>query len=163
MEHTFSHTNILKIFPTIKVRSMISWSERGLIKPLQDASGRGSSRIYSYKNLIQIGIISELLRYGLSFSNISGVMRHGGIEDILENEEWDTIFWFAHGTPSGVLNIHNEFSYNSAPITLFKKRGGEMLLGQARMSNDSFEFVPSALILNVGKIKDYVDHMITKL
>ena len=163
MQNTFSHSNILQIFPKIKVRSLISWSERKLIIPIQDAAGRGSSRIYSYSNLIEIGIISELFRYSLSFFHISSVMRDDAMQSLLKNESWDTIFWFAHGTPSGVPNIYKEFSCGSAPITEFKKRGGEILVGPIRISNDPFEFASSAIIVNVGRIKDYVDHMITKL
>ena len=55
MEYEFTHGDLRKIFPWIKSRTLIYWVERGLFKPdITEASGRGTTRKYSYKNLIEI-------------------------------------------------------------------------------------------------------------
>lgn len=163
MHNTYSHANILKIFPNIKVRSLISWSERGLIKPLQDAAGRGSSRIYSYTNLIEIGIIAEFFRYGLGFSNVSSLMSSNMMQDILKKKSWESVVWFSYGTPANIKNTNCLISFGSAPIKEFSNRGGQLLIGSPRMSNHPEEFAASAIVVNLSAISDLVDNMITKL
>jgi hypothetical protein len=165
MRDTFHHTDILKIYPTVKVRSMLTWSERGLIQPLQDAAGRGSSRIYSYKNLIEIGIIGELTRYGFSFSHISALMRSANMQYFLQNGEWDMVVWFAHGTPAGVPNRDNLICSGSAPISKFVAQGGMMLAGPNGLLStvDPMEFTSTVLVLNISMIKNYIETMINKL
>ena len=84
MDEQYLHRDILKVFPWIKPRTLISWSERGLVKPLGKAYGRGSARVYSYSNLVEIGIISELLSFGMPFTIIGNIM----------TSKFDTVFWF---------------------------------------------------------------------
>ncbi len=70
----FTHSQILKMFPWINSRTMITWCERGLVVPeFGDAEGRGSSRRYGFHNLIEIAVIAELVEWGLPFMSIHGI------------------------------------------------------------------------------------------
>ena len=170
MEHTFTHTRILHIFPHVKARSMISWSERGLIKPLRDAVGRGSSRLYSYTNLIEISIISELLRYSLPFSTIKLVMRNEDMKRIFRDGRWNTIFYISNGVTGGESKRTPAVSFESAND--FLKKGGEMIMGAGKFSLEAessgrviertppIPFNASAIVININALKSYVDHMI---
>jgi hypothetical protein len=173
MQNTFSHTSILKIFPRVKARSMISWTERGLIEPLQNAIGRGSSRVYSYTNLIEIAIISELLQYRIPFTNILLAMRSDEMENLLKKKLWDTIFWISNGV---TLSRHIPLiSFGVTPIDKFLDKGGELIMGAKGIAiygesrsivlgkTDPITFKSSAIVINVSTLKRYVDSMIKKL
>ena len=75
----FQHKDVLRLFPWIKARTLISWVERGLVKPdFQDAAGKGTRRGYSYKNLIEILLVDELLSWGISYRDV-GEIAHGSL------------------------------------------------------------------------------------
>ena len=93
-DREFVHKEVLKIFPWIKPRTLISWSERGLIQPeYKEASGRGTRRRYSYQNLIEIGFISELLDYGIPFNMIRiFIQDQEGLGKELRKKGFDIVF-----------------------------------------------------------------------
>lgn len=94
MYEQFVHRDILNIFPWIKARTLISWSERGLVKPdFSNAAGRGSSRVYSYSNLIEIGIVSEFLRHGIPFSIIEEIMNGDAVRRLKEEKDFNVVIW----------------------------------------------------------------------
>jgi DNA-binding transcriptional MerR regulator len=83
----YTHGDILKMFPWLKPRTLISWSERGLIKAdFGEASGRGSSRVFSYSNLIEIVTIADLSKTGLPFSVIKKIIQSKSL-DLWQNAE----------------------------------------------------------------------------
>lgn len=61
----FKLAEIIKIFD-IKQHFVIHLVETGVIKPLEDARGRGKSRRYSYLNLVEIGIFTQLTKLKIS-------------------------------------------------------------------------------------------------
>lgn len=63
---TFKLVDITKLF-NIKRHFVIHLVEKRIIQPLQDARGRGKSRTYSYRNLIEIGIFIYLNKLELSY------------------------------------------------------------------------------------------------
>jgi DNA-binding transcriptional MerR regulator len=175
MDNEFTHSNILKIFPNVKARTMISWSERGLIQPLQDAAGRGSARIYSYTNIMEIGIIKELLQHGIPFSHIVIAMRSDKMKNLLKSEMWDTIFWISRGETLGLSKRMPVVSFGVTPIDEFLVTGGKMIMGVGTMTLTEestgrvmegpfpVTFKSSAVVINVSTLKQYVDYMIRKL
>ena len=67
----FQHKDILKIFPDLSSRGLVSWSEKGLLSPdYEDAKGRGSIRRFSFDNVMQAGVIRELFLFGFGFRDI---------------------------------------------------------------------------------------------
>lgn len=65
-KRTFKLNEITKLFD-IKRHFVIHLVEMGIITPLFDVRGRGKSRIYSYKNLLEIGIFIYLTHLRLSY------------------------------------------------------------------------------------------------
>ena len=78
LSKTFKLSEITKIFD-IKRHFVIHLVEKGIIKPLVDVKGRGKSRLYSLKNLIEIGIFIYLTKLDLSYemaSRVLSVLKH---------------------------------------------------------------------------------------
>ena len=67
MEKTYSSSEIQRIAKITKMQA-IHWTQTGIIVPLQDAQGRGSRRVYSWENLIEMMICRELNRYNVERS-----------------------------------------------------------------------------------------------
>lgn len=66
----YTHAEVLTVFPGLKGRTLQSWCDKKLIRPKRDTSGSGYYRLYSYENLVQIGIVRNLFMVGLSLATI---------------------------------------------------------------------------------------------
>jgi hypothetical protein len=159
MNKTFCHADILNIFPWLKARTLISWTERGLIHPLLDAAGRGSSRVYSYTNLIEIGILNELLRYGIPFSLIQVAMRSEALQIVLKADKWESIFWINQELSLADVPMDKAppfFSlYGIIPVDEFLRNGGKLILKSKEIT--------SAIIINISSLKAFIDGRIKKM
>jgi DNA-binding transcriptional MerR regulator len=188
MHEQFLHRDILNIFPWLKPRTLISWSERGLIKPdFSNAAGRGSSRVYSYANLIEIGIVSEFLGHGIPFSIIEGIMNGSAVTKMKEEKDFHVVIWSdrtIHGV-TAQLRTTNQFSAQTTsgtvPLSMAGWPHGQAVKPFTRVTADTSacvkiddflahggklllgggrEDVTSVLIVNVRGIKMYVDRQI---
>ena len=184
MRYGYLHRDVLKIFRSVKARTLISWCERGLITPdVSDASGRGSSRVYSFFNLIQIGVTHEFLRYGIPFSVIGSVMNDQITAKLRESNDFDVVLWTYLRTPDvepspprpDVLPRASDPSAIQAPLSLVTSRGtrvgptlcvsiddfladgGRLMLGRPAGE------VSSIIAVNVQGIKTFVMGQITGL
>lgn len=159
MKDRFTHSDVLKIFPWLKARTIISWAERELIRPVLDASGRGSSRVYSYVNIMEIGIVSELLHYGIPFLLIQATMRHKGIQAILKNKRWNSIIWIDRELFRENLPMDKTASFSSrygvVPVEEFVRKGGKLIM----RSRD----VTSAIVININSLKGFIDVRIRQI
>lgn len=61
-------------FSGVEQRTVQLWTEKGLIIPLEDTTGKGRRRKYSVLNCTEIAIISSLARVGLHSKRIREVM-----------------------------------------------------------------------------------------
>jgi DNA-binding transcriptional MerR regulator len=164
MKSEFLHRDLMKIFPTIKPRTIISWAERRLIEPdIRDASGRGSSRRYSYENLIEIAFISELASLELPFARIKHVVRSEKFREIVKKHKWDQVLCIAHD-PSQKERHEKKISVYS--VADFLRDGGEYLLGHFRDKGGrpiSSVLTSSALIVNVDALNKKLTQKIEDL
>ena len=72
----------------LAMRSVQYFTERGLVEPeIDPGEGKGSTRVYSMKNLVELEIIRSLAIYGMSFPVIKRLMSLS--KDIIA--EWDQI------------------------------------------------------------------------
>ena len=62
IQKTYSSSEIQRIAKITKMQA-IHWTQTGIITPLEDAHGRGSRRVYSWENLIEMMICRELNRF----------------------------------------------------------------------------------------------------
>jgi len=72
----------------LSMRAVQYFTERGLVEPEVDpGEGKGSTRLYSRKNLLELSIIRAMTMYGMSFHVIKRLM------SLLKNitTKWDQI------------------------------------------------------------------------
>jgi DNA-binding transcriptional MerR regulator len=151
MDKQFLHRDVVKIFPWLKPRTLISWSERGLIKAdFSEAAGRGSSRVFSYSNLIEIGILSEFLQNGIPFAMIKILIESPPMRSIISNKTFNQVFWFERQMVSSDVPMDKAppwvGSYGSSNIEDFLKNGKQLLRNATTL-----------IVVNVGSIKHFVD------
>jgi DNA-binding transcriptional MerR regulator len=71
----------------IPARTIQYYTDRGFVTPdVAAPTGRGTTRRYSLKNLVELSLVKELTRHGFTLNTIAGIMREmGGSLD----EYWD--------------------------------------------------------------------------
>lgn len=69
----YSSSEIQRIAKISKTQA-IHWTQTGVITPLQDAHGRGSRRVYSWSNLVEIMICRELNKYNIGRSLMQSII-----------------------------------------------------------------------------------------
>ena len=146
----YEHRNVLKIFPDLKTRTLISWSEKGLFKPEVEARGPGTRRGYSKKNLIQIGVIRELVSYGLRHAIIKVIMY--SLEQIfsLDDTTLDYVIIVQKQLlPDGQWGTVPSFALRS----IFSKEAGRLVFDEG---SKDFPPVGSATIISVNNIWGYI-------
>jgi hypothetical protein len=169
MPDEFLHKLILKIFPWLKARTLISWSEHGLVKPeFGDASGRGSSRVYSYRNLMQIGIVSEFLRVGVPFAIIREAMHSTEMQAVMTDGRFESVFWFRREMIAADVPMTVEppwaGEYGVAPFDEFVQKGGALLLDVSSKGKETFiGNTTTAVVINIGSIRRFVDRQIARI
>ena len=70
----------------ISYRQLDYWARTGLVVPgVRDASGSGSSRLYSFRDLVVLKVVKRLLDAGVSLQNIRkaiDALRSWGVDDL---------------------------------------------------------------------------------
>ena len=144
----------MAIFPEIKPISLIKWTERGLIKPVYEPRSSGGKRLYSYKNLIQIGLVNELTLYG---------MLTPWIKEYLTKPQMAENFEF-HWDFTGVI-----FDFTGAPYMHVDPPQDGKNLGRKQIveiyqlrPGEKGVFIPlegtlSRLVVNIGEIQRRID------
>jgi DNA-binding transcriptional MerR regulator len=72
----------------ITYRQLDYWARTGLVEPtVREASGSGSQRLYSFRDILVLKVVKKLLDAGVSLPNIRtaiSTLRDRGVEDLLE-------------------------------------------------------------------------------
>jgi DNA-binding transcriptional MerR regulator len=72
----------------ITYRQLDYWARTGLVTPsVRDASGSGTQRLYSFRDILVLKLVRRLLDTGISLQNIRsavGQLRAGGAEDLAD-------------------------------------------------------------------------------
>lgn len=132
--------------------------------------------MYSYRNLIEIAIISELFQYGIPFMLATYVMKSEELKDILKREAWDTIFWITREDFWGSRYNLPVIGLGFTGIDNFLRKGGEILIAPKGISymdetsgvpvektSEPVIFKSSAIVINISTLKKHVDYMVGKL
>lgn len=97
MVNTFSSVEVSQI-TGISCRQLAYWDATGLLKPsVRPASGRGSRRLYSIRDLVELKIIMRLLKRSLSLQRIRSSLQFiralpEPLEDLIILTDGDTIY-----------------------------------------------------------------------
>ncbi len=90
----YQHKDILQLFKDLSPRSLVSWTEKGLLAPeYGDARGRGTVRKYSFDNVMQIGVIKELMSLGFTFREIKGLFTDD-YKTKMKDLKYDCVFFW---------------------------------------------------------------------
>ena len=72
----------------ITYRQLDYWARTGLVEPtVREASGSGSQRLYSFRDILVLRVVKKLLDAGVSLPNIRtaiGTLRNRGAEDLAQ-------------------------------------------------------------------------------
>lgn len=72
----------------ITYRQLDYWARTGLVEPgVREASGSGTQRLYSFRDILVLKVVKKLLDAGVSLPNIRvaiGALRHRGVADLAE-------------------------------------------------------------------------------
>ena len=61
----------------VSLRQIQYWDERGFIRPsVKTAGGRGTKRLYSFADLVQLKVVKDLADHGLSLRKIRRCLAH---------------------------------------------------------------------------------------
>src|SRR5712692_3370265 len=61
----------------VSLRQIQYWDERDFIRPsVKTAGGRGTKRLYSFSDLVQLKVVKDLGEHGLSLQKIRRCLRH---------------------------------------------------------------------------------------
>jgi len=162
MHQKFTHKEIKKIFPWIKTRTLISWSERGLVVPeFVDAQGRGTKRLFSYDNLLEIAFADELLSRGITFSQIwtmmsefKWILRQPNVADFLfvadqSIQDIEPSIGFQRIIRAGAVKIKK---FDGKIENLFPDKVGRLP-----------RITTSRLIISVAKLKEFIDAQLKEI
>ena len=73
---TFDSKTVSRIVG-VSLRQIQYWDEQGFIRPsVKTAGGRGTRRLYSFSDLVQLKVVKDLGEYGLSLQKIRRCLRH---------------------------------------------------------------------------------------
>jgi DNA-binding transcriptional MerR regulator len=73
---TFDSKTVSRIVG-VSLRQIQYWDEQGFIRPsVKTAGGRGTKRLYSFSDLVQLKVVKDLAGHGLSLQKIRRCLRH---------------------------------------------------------------------------------------
>jgi len=161
----YQHKDILKVFPDLSARSLVSWTEKGLLVPFHgDAKGRGTVRKYSFNNIVEAGIIRELMALGLIFRDIKEYFTDVWKEK-MRKLNYDCVFIWQRATykvdQNGVAPMMlRSFHVRVFSMDEFKEYRVQALLQSSTMVRGTDKLIPigtlpnltSVLIINVAQI-----------
>ena len=79
----------------ITYRQLDYWARTGLVVPtIRSASGSGSQRLYSFKDILVLKVVKRLLDTGVSLQNIRTAVEHlraRGVEDLAAQQVTDLV------------------------------------------------------------------------
>lgn len=142
LENTHTLKDVAAIFPDLKFRTVQMWIKRGVIRPSTPSSGQGFPVRFSYLNLVEVGLVWQIVRLGLdSHSYFFRVMNY--VQVMKKGNRWidglnfDCFFIVEPKGPEPFLLIRPE-----ELINIFNKPGIRM----------------GWLIVDVKSIKNHVDN-----
>ena len=158
LQKTYKLSEIIKIFD-IKRHFIIHLVEKKIIKPLVDAKGRGKSRIYSYRNLVEIGIFIYLnkleVSYNIAKQILLGIKAH-------DSDRWE---WLSYISIIGFINGEYFLSINIArgPEAITISPGECLALdmeGEVSRKKEDYAYY---FILDVKNIVAFINEKISTL
>lgn len=146
----YFHKDVIRIFPDLRPRTVISWAEKGLVKPGVEAKGRGDRRVYTYSNLVEIGFIHELVSLGIPSGEIKRTLKQADVKEALQDRAPDQLL---------VMGFHHVIARSTVERRI-KHIGRERLFvgvwSPDTLSKDVNQ-LSSAVVVNLSKLRSVID------
>ena len=172
---SYQHKDIIKIFPDLSSRSLVSWAEKEILAPdHSDAKGRGTVRKYSFDNVVQAGIIRELMGLGLTFRDIKTFITDHWKKE-MKKFEYDCVLIVQRhmfgvnlrrrpDKTSSAFVLKHHFDVRVFSLDEFEKYGRDVIFGTSTYTKKKKKLVPigksqtisSVLLVDVKRIYDHV-------
>lgn len=169
---SYQHKDIIRVFPDLSPRSLVSWAEKEILIPdHHDANGRGTVRKYSFDNVVQAGIIRELMAFGLNFRDIKHTLIDYWKKRMIELK-YDCVLIIQRQTfPSSKgagFDLISHFDTRVWDSKELDRYGARIILESSGFINETDKLVPhgktptisGVLIANVKRIYRHVDRII---
>lgn len=96
----------------ISPRTLQSWTDKGVVRPIREATGGGSKRGYSYLNLIEAGLSKRLIEKGLGIQAVKRILTNIRESNLIARWIDDPKEFFRKQWISGILGFHGPLSQN---------------------------------------------------
>jgi DNA-binding transcriptional MerR regulator len=155
----FFNRHVLIVYPEIKTRTLISWSEKGIISPLEQPVNKGGRRVYSYENLIEIGLTRLLSLKGVPIHTLKALLNNKKLKTALRSNGYRNFFilpfWPVPGyssqtgkrTQETLQSFHNWIVQEKNKDRIIKLPAGAM----------------DTICIDVEELKIYVDEGLSKI
>ncbi|HEY1268307.1 MAG TPA: MerR family transcriptional regulator [Candidatus Binatia bacterium] len=120
----------------VSLRQIQYWDERGFISPsVKTADGRGTRRLYSFSDLVQLKVVKDLADHGLSLQKIRRCLRHRKDCFPHESEPLSSLRYLTDGEKLFVLTsdrkkileaMERQFVFSLGIGSLVRELGGEV-------------------------------------
>lgn len=158
----FKHRDVLRIYPDLRPRTLISWVDKGLLSPEVKASGTGTRNQYSVKNLVEIGVIRELITYRIPQSVVESIMRQLANEASLLTEEndFDVVVVYSRGYVSGYKSaVAYTGHVRVGSRSRFAEKANFLIFGEESLPDWGSTYIPessSAIVISLRDIWEYI-------
>jgi DNA-binding transcriptional MerR regulator len=72
---TYKTKEALQVVGRISQNQLVHWAEKGIVPPsAQDADGHGSYRLYTFRDLVKMAVVKELLELGMNLRTIRTIL-----------------------------------------------------------------------------------------
>lgn len=158
----YTNKEVVQIIPELKPRTLIDWSEAKMFEPEQDADGIGSRRLYSFKNLVEIGVLRELISYRISRDMARTIM--AALDERLSSDKdnYDFVIAVRQQPVSLDKGFGSVISVHIGSRSDFGKDAARLVFNEIRTVVDGVENVQrglhigSAIIVSVSDIHEFI-------
>jgi hypothetical protein len=130
--------DVMAIYPQINPRTIQVWIKRGVLRPLIESAGQGFPVKFSYLNLVEIGLIWQIIKIGQS--------SHKLLSMIMDHARKYPVSWIGG----------QHYNYNCYFGLIETKAFGKQLSRDE--SDGSVEWPPNYLI-NPKKLQEFIEGM----
>jgi len=153
---TYSQGQLNKVFGHIPDRTVMTWIKEGLVPWTEETKDRrGRHRRYSREDLYCLGLVEELIGYGLSYA----VIREQIIDKLYKEQVRRAPFpvWLPHRTLTISKNINNL-------LIIYKKLGTWRAepVSPIDINREVIALASSVLIINLRDVVERVEQYITE-
>jgi DNA-binding transcriptional MerR regulator len=120
----------------VSLRQIQYWDEQRFIRPsVQTAGGRGTKRLYSFSDLVQLKVVKDLAEHGLSLQKIRRCLRHLRDSFPAESEPLRSLRYLTDGDKLFVLTsdrgkimeaMDRQFVFSLGIGNLVRELGGDV-------------------------------------